>query len=158
VTVPTDVGARSPLTFEGRLTLQEPRRIVPQLAGTRTDSLALAMLDDLFRRPRRRPLWACEVCGKVIPQPARGRLVRYCSNGCKVKGIPSASRRAQYVEEYRRRRREAELAKSRDALKGLPTNRQYEALRAALPGRPRKALLHLLRTIRREKQFQPTHT
>ena len=59
VTVPTGVRARSPLTFEGRLTLQEPRRIVPQLASKRTDGLALAILDDLFRRPRRRPLWAC---------------------------------------------------------------------------------------------------
>lgn len=140
---------KGPIGLEARLTLKGPRRLTPELVGTRTDSLALAMLDDLFRRPRRCPLWACEICGSVITQPARGRLVRFCSGRCKSKGVPSASRRAQYVADHRRRRRGEDLARARSATTGVAKNEQYEALRQAFPGRPRKGLLHLLRIVRR---------
>jgi hypothetical protein len=150
--VPIGAEAQSPLGLKARLTVGERRRMTPELVGMRTDSLALAMLDDLFRRPRRCPLWTCEICGAVIPQPARGRLARFCSGRCKSRGIPSASRRALYVANHRRRRREEDLARARQATKGLAKDQQYRALQGTFPGRPRKALLHLLRTVRENEK------
>ncbi len=138
---------RRPLAFQARFSL-EGRRLRTELVGVRTDSLGLAMLDDLLRRPRRIPLWACDQCGAVIPQRARGRPARFCSLRCKTRGIPSAKRRSEYVAAHRQRRREGDLAIAGDAIRDVPVPRQYLALKGALPSRPRKALLHLLRVAR----------
>jgi hypothetical protein len=58
IEVPIGVKVQSPLGLKVRLTIGERRRMIPELVGMRTDSLALAMLDDLFRRPRSKSrLW-----------------------------------------------------------------------------------------------------
>jgi hypothetical protein len=142
------VEVESPTFYRARFGL-DGRRLNHEFVGARLDNLALAMLDDMWRRPRRCPLWACEGCGRVIVQPTRGRTVRFCGGSCKARGIPSASRRSEYVAQHRRRRRQHDLDSAVAAITGVAPAAQYAALRRTFR-KPRRALLHLLRLAREE--------
>jgi hypothetical protein len=153
VSIPIGVDPEAPAVFAARFLLQG-RQLTNELVSAQRGNLALAMLDDMLRRPRRCPLWACETCGRVIVQPTRGRTVRFCSPRCKAQGIPSAPKRAYYVAQHRRRKRQSDLGKAVRVIERIATSRQYEALSRAFRNRPRKALLYLLRMARAETVTQ----
>jgi len=99
---------------------------------------------DLIRE-RPFPFGMCAVCSTVFVQPHRGKRRRYCSGSCKAKGIPSATKRTEYAREYRHRKREAEILRTRRVLRAWPKQEQFAELRKQFPTKPHRELLYLLR-------------
>lgn len=106
-------------------------------------------------RRQRCPFGRCPVCGVVFVQPQRGKPRRYCSQRCKAKGVPSASKRTQYVREYRRQKREQEIQTARRVLRAWPKHEQFAQLEKQFPTKPRRELLYLIKKAR-VAQSEPT--
>ena len=143
--VPLGADVLLPATFRRRLRMNG-RNIANDLAPVRGGDLSLALLDFVLGTPGRSPFWYCRGCGRVIVQKQRGKLPRYCPN-CKPKLIPSAAWRSEYTRRLRRRRREEDLSKAREALRGIKKGERYSVLAAAFPRKSRRAINYLLRRV-----------
>jgi hypothetical protein len=94
------------------------------------------------------PFGRCPQCENIFVQPGRGKPRRYCSDRCKAKGIPSASKRTFYARGYRRRRRQKETTIARRVIQASPKAAQFSQLRKALPRKKRGQIRWLLRVAR----------
>jgi len=80
------------------------------------------------------PFGRCARCRRVFVQPGRGKPRRYCSESCKVRGIPSASKRTEYKRLQRQRAREREIATAQRIIRKVSSaQKQLELLGKEFP-------------------------
>lgn len=107
----------------------------------------------LQRKPS--PFVICEwwQCMKPFVRKDKGVTPKYCSPSCKERGIPFASRRAEYMRKRRQSEHEKQLQLAWDAIrKGQSEEEQIALLSKALPQKSRRACVQLLNKARRRQK------
>lgn len=91
------------------------------------------------------PFGRCPICNQVFFRPRRGKPRRFCSEKCKIRGIPFAARRGEYVRGRRQRIREGEIAIALEVVNTSSKTERFRRLQKRLKRKSRPQLLYLLR-------------
>ena len=100
------------------------------------------------------PFGKCAVCGQVFVQLHRGKPRRYCSPSCRAKGMPSATKRTEYMRTQRHKKRKREIESTKQILRTVPRDveKQLRALEPEFPEKSRRQRLHLIKRAQRKRK------
>jgi hypothetical protein len=130
-------------------------RVLLERRSAEVEDLTAAALLDVTATEGRFPFGICRQrdCRRVFARTVRGRPQKYCSPTCKGRGVPSAAKRAEYVKNYRKRKREEEIRRARSVFRQCRNRSDaFRRLKKIFPGRPAKSILFLMRLAQARKR------
>jgi hypothetical protein len=141
------------LPIEARATVEDRKIVVSYVLPSGDRGPAFPELYRLLEPGSPFPFARCATCSIVFAQlVGRGKPRKYCSERCRARGNPWASKRAEWARRRRRKARDTEIEMARRAVRGKHRREWRDVLAKTFRGKKtRGQLLWLWRLLLHEK-------